>query len=415
MPNLWPALLIKPDVVYNICTSKTARVAENLRTWLKHHGERFGVAAVVRALEIPQERQLEDSFGLCEELLAKHTAAEDDVFINYTGGTKLMSGAGLIAAMKNGRAIVVYAEAEPMQIKCVHNVLRYRELQGGQDKPAEIRLDVGQILDAHGMIMRNQPVDWRLYKQAAVAVWRARGKAPGDWEDKNELVVEDIKKPETARAALLKPVEELITGSLAQRFIQGLGGDETVAALTDPALRLFEIWAEDGKLHLPHDKVERCLALLDEYDANDGQAGKDWNKQWYPAVASVQTSLNFLSGGWWEILSAWSMEDDGYDEILWSVETAYRTPPKDRKISREWESDIVACKDNQLTVVSCKRGSKELNELFAHSERTKALGGSAAVAKLSYYRPFEHIAAEKLRLVVEDGNTVLAKIGLGLA
>lgn len=399
LPNIFSMLSVVPDEVVNIYTEATRKQHEAIMNWCAKFGKDFGLRPVFREYP-PVSRdfktlanQLRET--LCHEVERAGSSGDTQLILNMTGATKPMSALSmsicqglehhLRAQGKEIRIPIFYVDTQAKTFDFfAHAEMRESLLVHA---PFERRLSVRQMTEAGGeaRVARHQ-ADWEaVYPAAQLLRECCPHFKPVDITEKN------------AQEMVQLPLEELVQQEhreKARQFVQ--------KALQDPAvvrgLRLCGYELRGSSFYMVDTLREKANRMA-------GLQGRENRDKRLALLSDIQTTQNFLIGGWWEVLvaHAYSRRNPG-SEVLWSVETISG--------NNKVETDIVASDGFSLTCISCKRGMHKqvTQELEQHCTRTEILGGVLNTRIIAVYYPKDASAmkgmAKALRMTVWDKRTV---------
>ncbi len=355
MQNLLPVLRLQPSRLVHLATPKTAARSDFILEAARQSGMKPEIETVALSA-MPAVAETSNAIAAAIEGAREKGPLP---VINFTGGTKLMS-IGAFAAALNRQAPSLYVDT---QDDCF---VDGRTADGLADllnhdfsfTPLRTTLSVDAVAVAHGKERVTGGLDWRPYltlaryffenpdvEQAVHESFFGRGgliandRAPRQPEDWRQLLDQRIELPrEVARLAIE-----------AKILLPGDGSGTRPPDATRDELDVL-IAARRQRKHVP-----------------------DYDRRRIAATRPIQDAINFLTGGWWEVLVAEAAERSGlFRDIRWSCEVAERG-------GGSLEEDVLALDGVRVVCISCKRGGHRerllplLEEIDA---RARAIGGN---------------------------------------
>ncbi|MBX3746391.1 MAG: DUF1887 family protein [Verrucomicrobiae bacterium] len=354
MQNLLPVLRLRPVRLVHLATPKTrdrsARIAEAAR--------RSNCPVDLETLPLAAMPSIKETHDAVRSVIAEETAAGRRPFVNFTGGTKLMSIGAYAAALKD-QIPSLYVDTQDATFMDGRTGPGLDEVFDGDLSftPILRTLTVHAIACANGCDRVTGGRDWRPHLPLAehllanpadeqathLALHGPNGlfphgrepRTPGDWLQCLDL---DFTLPSTVQRLALD------SGILEPGHVNG------TARLPSASRTELEALAAAGHRRLPN-----------------------FRSRLFEAIAPLQQSISRLTGGWWEIILASRAHASGrFRDLRWSVQVG-------EKGGADLEEDIVALDGVQVTCIACKRGghkSRLLPLLEEITARARTLGGT---------------------------------------
>ncbi|MDO5650909.1 MAG: DUF1887 family CARF protein [Moraxella sp.] len=279
---------INPDKVVLMTTSSMTENANNLMTELKNIGkssELFHITQEnsMQSLSAQYNNWLNDNIGKCDEIV-----------VNITGGTKLMS-------------ITAYNVFSDFGVRCFYQNLEPNQLMW---------LDDESVIDNIG---------YNTSLKRYLKIYR--------FDIKNSQSLADIPKAHKEYAKLL--FEELCYPNNYEYTLSLIGKINAHTAKKKMELNNYTLGSDD-------------INVLSELMNETGLFTLDDNK-----IKCVdEQARTLMNGGWLEIIVADKMRGKDYRDISQSVEIAKSTQRKG--VHTNQELDVMAMRGNQLVMVECK-------------------------------------------------------------
>lgn len=355
MQNLLPVLRLRPARLVHLATPRTV----NRSAWIAEAARQSQCPVELETVTLSAMPGMRETMQATLTAIEQAAAADQEVLLNFTGGTKLMGIGAYVAALKH-KASSFYVDTQDAV---------FVDGQSGAGLGVAFQEDL-----SFTPILRSLSVN-------AVAVANGCGRVTGGlaWETWLPL----------ARHLATQPADEeachvTINGLPGQRppFSPPRRAAEWLAAL-DRDLEVpvvvsrlavesghYRAGSRLGTLRLP----DGSRGEFEELARLDGQGTvPGYLPRLFRAAAPAQAALNFLGGAWWEVLVADRMRESGrFRDLRWSVQIGDRG-------GAELEEDLVALEGVRIAYVSCKRssqGGKLLPQLEQIQARAAKLGGT---------------------------------------
>jgi hypothetical protein len=350
MPNLLPVLRLKPARLIHFVTPKTvsrsALIAEAAR-----QSQVSVELETVRLSAMPSMREAHDAV-----LAAIQRAAQEGTHpvVNFTGGTKLMSIGAYVAASRDKTPSLYVDTQDSLFVDGQTGPLA--ELFGGDLSftPILRRLSVHAVAKANGCHRVTGGHDWRHFLELAEHFFGHRGD-----EERTHAALHGSGGMFPFGKEPKRPADWFAT------LDHEIALPETVCRLAT-ACGLVSPGASSNSIRLP-EQARRGLESLVYSRAYYSP------EQYFSAVAPLQRTIGFLTGGWLEVIVASRMERCGrFRDSRWSIQVG-------EKGGADLEEDIVALDGVQIACVSCKRGGAKgrlLPLLEEINARARSLGGT---------------------------------------
>jgi hypothetical protein len=348
MPNLLPILRFQPSKVFSITTESTADRAPKIQGAALKAGCRFDHEPV-RLSGMPSISESARAVGRCIQMARTAGLAP---LLNFTGGTKLMSiGAFQQAAAERIPSFYVDTRAERLEDGATGPDLL--ALLGGNNSLSSVtpalNLDVIVAACGHQSISRGR--DWTHLVTAA-----------------------DFLLHHPAEASVLKDAIYGTNGLFPNGREPRKPGDwlpflDATFAVPDELLSqiaptgVLRITGT-GRAALPDSTAGKLRRLA------GGEQG--YPELYFEAVAPIQQSLSFLTGGWFEVVVAEAMQRScRFRDIRWSAQV-------EQQSGAQIEEDLLALDGLEAVCVSCKSSSERARTLLHLEEfqsRAHSIGG----------------------------------------
>lgn len=381
LPNLLPLLALGPRPVIQLRSAETvfAKRADQLSSTLcdLHRWEASLLRETATPSRSPEIAEVHDT-------LTQIHRATSITWINFTGGTKLMS-------------IAAHHFAREQRIPSFYVDTENSRWVDGQTAPwteafpsltATIaRLTVATVLSAHGIrpdTLRSEPI---ASEQLAFARLTAQLRQKDTKGEFSAFLAEARRRLHNSKGNFLEG------GKLKAALVEGLPA--AVGPLTDEwleAARKAGLLREAGTVHrLAIDETLNSKKLL--------HRAKDlWR---------------FLEGGWWELVVFDAMERSGrFLDLRWSVQSKQG----DEDALPLGENDLMAIDRQRLAIVfvSCKATDDRvgpLEHVFQTRERAIRYGGTFAHLAFAFFA--SHKPQKKVQIVAA-GEAARARVVFGL-
>lgn len=323
LPTVIPCLLARPERVMLVASPAMASKARRLQAVLERQGLRPEIRD--QAPDAGLDRIRMYATQLADELTAGPLG--DEVVLNATGGTKLMT-LGFVDVFRERAARIIYTDTAHGRIEVIHD----RQAATPQPEPMRDVLDVPQYLAAQG---------FRYQRDAAQDPgWLAR------MEGRREVASYLAK-----HAVRLSGLIALVNGLVREAM------DDKGRELVHPEQRLNK--ELQGDWRTAFDRFTR--AGLVHWVGNHGVRFLDVE------------SARFLGGGWLEEYAFAVAREAGLFDVRMGVSGVW-----DGAASARNEFDVLACHRNRLLFIECKtlrfKGHENDNEL---AYKVKSLGDDA--------------------------------------
>lgn len=369
MQNILPALALKPNKLFHLCTEKmmpkSAHIVEALRqTGTKINMENINLAAVPTISEVSKLIQVLD------EEIRKSGATS---VVNFTGGTKIMS----IGAHQGACAAKIpslYVDTEHGTFIDGNSGTPITEIIGGDlsftSLQRELSIDI--LSRANGAGNASPGKGYKHLSELANYLLKNRKDEKTAWEaiyGKNGLAssLPNKKSPKDYLNLIEKPI------NLSPKLIE----------LAQSA-GIIERRNANAYLALTSEIKQKLLDLDSKYDYKKGRFHADWHfENFFKSIEPIEEVMRIFSGAWWEVVVAEAIENSGlFRDIRWSANVGFK------KQGTRMEEDILAIRGVNLAYFSCKRGgdksklSRLLEEVDASARR---IGGAFAEKYLAIY------------------------------
>lgn len=353
LPNILPALVLRPSLIILCPTRRTERQTHYIRRALELAGLTFDL----RILPLTENPEIQETGAAIRQAIQDCANAGLTPVVNFTCGTKLM-GLGAFVAALNTKSASLYIDSE-----------QYRFIDGNTGplpaliadsfaalRTAESALTLEIMAAAHGIESLSAGRDPAPYLTLA----RHLHQNPEEENRLNQAVkaIGNPRKPAELLQALTKPLAGLSPTTANLAIEAGLlTAPADSPRLTRPAsLAKLEAWADGERYTIP---------------------------EWIAALEPFQEIQNFLGGGWWEIAVYEAAQRSGhFRDLRWSV--------KVHSVGQTFEKDLLAIEGLNLAVFSCKRGGEKGRLVGALEEldsTARQLGGSHAKRYFAVAQP----------------------------
>lgn len=368
MQNLLPILRFRPSHVVHLSTRRTAGRSNDIVKAANQCGVTFQPEQILLS---GMPTIIEASRVVRKAITAAH-AREHTPLVNFTGGTKLMSiGAYSAAASSSPPAASFYVDTDDEEFVDGGTAEGLKQLLEGDYSFTQLRdcLNVATIAAAHGQYYVSEGRHW----QPFVPLARYLLDNP-----EQEQATYDAFYGENGlfpRCTIPSSPEQWLE-SLDRSL--NLPPDVARHAADAGLLRL----TSDGQYKLPDNARSNLQFLVDA--RAQGKSVHDYDRQRIAATEACQFSVNFLTGGWWEVAVAHAAHSTGlFRDLRWSATVG--------PIARGGlEEDILAVDGVQIVCISCKRGGNK-TRLLPHLEefaaRARRVGGNFTRRILALYVP----------------------------
>lgn len=385
--NLLPILRLKPKKLIHLVTPKTAARSAVLTAAAKA----AGLDPELEAIQLSAMPGIPECFNSVADALAKNKT-EGLIVVNFTGGTKLMS-IGAFAAAQTQKVPSLYVDTMDACFVDGATSPEMTTLLAGDWSFTPIRnqLRVDVLGIANGVSRINSGKPWQAMLPLA------------------EHLFHEIADEEATHAALHGP---------AGLFPKGLEPrtPKDWLPLFDKAIPLplavARLAVETGLVRPGESDAEVLLpdtsrAELDHLASNHVA---DFNARYFAAVASLQHSVAFLTGAWWEVIVCDAVQKSGlFQDLRWSANVGDRNGP-------DTEEDILGVDGVELLYINCKRGGSKARLLPLLEEvraRAATIGGSFNRRFLAVLQPPQgkvaanlHQQADKLGIRIITANNI---------
>lgn len=350
MPNLLPVLRLKPSRLVHLATPRT----RDRSLWIAEAARQAGCPITVETTTLSAMPGMQETMKAVLAAIEHAGKAEQQVVVNFTCGTKLMSIGAFVAALRH-KTPSFYVDTQDAKFVDGQSAPGLEALFDGDLSftPLMRSLTVHVVAAAHGVERVTGGEDWRRWLPLA----RHLAEHPEDEAECHRVI-----NGEDGRNGLVQ------TSRLAD-CLEALDRDLPLPSkVCELALEagLYRPGSAPHTLRLP-DSTRLQLEQL----ARGGPVPDRFGRL-ARATAPVQRAANFLGGGWWEVIVAAHMAEAGlFRDVRWSVQVGERG-------GANLEEDVVALDGVRVVYVSCKRSSQG-SRLFSTLEHIKAradhLGG----------------------------------------
>ncbi len=356
MQNLLPVLRLKPARLVHLATPETVARSNHIVEAARQAQVR--VEAETHLLS--RMPGMAETFGAVKTAIQQCQGAGRTPVVNFTGGTKLMSIGAFSAALNpNHRALALYVDTMDEIFVDGRTSEGLSDLFEGDFSftPLTRSLTVNTIAVANGRERVTAGRDWHPFLPLATHLFRQ----PGDEQATHEALY--------GKNGILPRAQ---TPQRPDQWAELLDREfQLPPAVTKLALAAGLVRASaSGACRLP-DVSRAELEALAEVRAQK-RFLPDYDARRIAATDAVQQSINFLTGGWWEVIVADAVERSGlFRDIRWSANAGQRG-------GADLEEDILAVDGVQVVCISCKRGgarSRLLSQLEELNARARSLGG----------------------------------------
>ncbi len=419
LPNIFPILSLKPDMVVNIYTEKTEKRHRKIANWCSKYAKKHGACPKFSKYPPVQEDIKGIQTGIFRILQSEMERMSDRpdamLILNMTGGTKSMS-ASAISLCQQVSNIRVKKGLSPVPICYLNVVTGELEFVTCEEKEAEIveqparevKLSVEEIIETGGdIVMVSARKDWAEVYPVAKKLRALADKGV-------RFAFDDIKEENYAKKTR-EPLSKMLSDKDSGRLKRAVAEMRKLAAEVEKnetlrrGVELCGIVARSGDFYFGQELQSEVEETVKRLAANNNLPKNERRQQMRRICMKLNNCANFFVGGWWEVLVAHAYQKaNPAAEVLWSVETAPKTD-----IEHIVETDIIASDGRSLCGISCKRGmhlNKVTQELEQHCTRTALLGGVAHKRVIAVYdsQRFRQLGAllKALRLELWDANTI---------
>ncbi len=349
IPNLLPILRLKPSRLVHLVTPKTASRANTLQ----QAAHCAGIDPILEIIHLSAMPGIPECFNAVSDALGKVPDGAQAV-VNFTGGTKLMS-IGAFAAAQARKVPSLYVDTQDSCFVDGGTSPQMAELLLGDWSFTPLRnsLRVDTVAIANGVPRVTNGQDWRAMLPLA------------------KRLFENQAEEDAVHAALHGPSGLFPRGNEPRTPQDWLPFFDRPIRLPEPVLSL----AIDAGLLRRLSATEAALPddSRKELDHLANHRVPDYTARYFKAIAPLQQSVGFLTGGWWEVIVMDAAHQSGrFRDLRWSVQVGDRSGP-------DMEEDIVGLDGVEMLYVSCKRGgakSRLLPLLEETRARAASLGGS---------------------------------------
>ncbi len=337
-PNVICAKAINPDILINLYTSKTQIQKNNIETFCRKKYPKIEL----HSEKMEDFPSVKETFNKCLSLIESY--AGNDIYINYTGGTKPMSiGAFLVDLKKKVELLYV----DGTEIK-----------KGIELSPdGKVSLSLEEILLAAGKkITKKDLTEAEL--EIAQEIRRQKARTP-HWF----LSLYAPQKEESLKQTFKEDQEEF--KKKLQKYELKINRDAEREEFR-PLINLLE---KHG--WLTRNKGQLCFGATQ--------------------FKSLQNQNTFITGAWWEAVLVNELRKIlPESEVYWSV------------FCDNLEDDIALAIDGRFYLISCKTGNANEKYSFTKEfrrikDRAKDLGGINGTAVFAYYGHSSNIAQQVRR------------------
>jgi hypothetical protein len=313
-----------------------------------------------------------ETFNAIKTAILEARNKEEMPVVNFTGGTKLMS-IGAFSAALNQTALSLYVDTEDALLVDGRTSDGLAALldEDFSFTPLRSTLTVNTVAVAHG---------------------RQRVTSGRDWLPLLPLAQHLLANPDDEQATHEAVTRGLLAGKPEPRWPADWLPILARPIALPPAVERLALTA--GLLSLDR---SGCVTLPRSTEAElqrlAGNYVPDFNAAYFRAVAPLQQTLGFLTGGWWEIVVADAAQRSGvFRDIRWSAQVGERGGP-------DLEEDVLALDGVQIVSISCKRGGAKARLLPLLEEmnaRARSIGGNFTRRFLAVYLPRQGAIARNL-------------------
>jgi len=355
MQNLLPVLRLKPARLVHLVTPRTvARSA-----WIAEAVRQSGCSVELEATTLSAMPGMRETMKETLAAIERGGAQGEEVLVNFTGGTKLMSIGAYVAALKHKTPSFYVDTQDDVFVDGQSAEGLESAFQGDLSFTPILRsLTVDSVAAANGCGRVTGGHDWRPFLPLALHLHTH----PDD-EHACHITMHGSRGQHPPFANVRRAAQWL------NALDQDIPLPEAVARLAVDA-GLFRPGSQPHALRLPDD-TRHDLIELARLDGTGKVAG--FHTRLFKAIAPLQSALNFLGGSWWEIIVAERMRECGrFRDLRWSAQVGERR-------GAELEEDVVALDGVRIVHVSCKRssqGGRLLPLLEQINARANRLGGA---------------------------------------
>lgn len=385
--NLLPILRLRPGKLVHLVTPKTAARSATLQAAAKA----AGLSPRLETIQLSSMPNIAECYHAVNEYLAA-AKEKEQVVVNFTGGTKLMS-IGAYAASQIHKVPSLYVDtadacftdgaSSPEMATLLDNDWSFTPIR------KQLRVDVLAIANGVPRVTQGKawepmlPLAEHLFhhikeEQATLlAFFGSGGLFPNGKEPRS---------PQEWLPTLDKPI-------LLPR---------TVAELAIDAA-MFRPGQSEGEILLPDHTRSELQALANSQSHAFGD-------RYFKAVAPLQLSTAFLTGAWWEVIVCDAASKSGlFRDLRWSTQVGDRNGP-------DTEEDVLGIDGVELLYINCKRGGHKARLLPLLEEvraRAATIGGTFNRRFLAILQPPKdkvarnlYQQANKLGIRIVTGNDI---------
>ncbi len=343
-PNLLAAMALQPKKIIHCCTASMMKRSEHLSKAYKS----TGVSSEIRVERLSAMPQVVELKSLIENL----SKEEENLVLNFTGGTKLMSLGAFVGALQK-KIPSIYVDTTDGVFVDGGSAPGFTHLfKDGNIALSQVKrqLMVHALAVANGCERVTNGEAWRQYKEIAEALL-----IDDKLEEKCHATADKIlkKEPRNFEQAHSWWENQLAEPLYFSGSVLKLGAQSG----------LFEERNSKYFLHPSH--VKNFLDL----------SSKPNPREYMNAYDDLRFPFTFFQGMWWEIAVMDYFDQKGiYRDLRWSVEVGSRDGS-----GTNMEEDILGGDDVNLLYVSCKRGgarsqlSRTIEDINSSAQR---IGGS---------------------------------------
>lgn len=351
MQNLLPVLAFRPARLLHLITER-----------VKERSAPIGLAArqaevpvTPEPINLPAMPSIRETFAIARDVIRKAKASGNDVVVNFTGGTKLMSIGAFSAALQEEVASV-YVDTE-----------NGRFLDGGA------KIHISQFLGDNLALTSFQ--DALRVSSVALANGCSRATKGRDWRPYTRL----------AEHFLAHPEDETVCHELFEKLSRFNGQRTTKADWEKAAQEPLRVPPPVAQLALEAALLERNADGL--FLLPGGLSSR----------SGFEFIVAFFTGAWWEVAVARAVDQSGlFRDLHWSADYGVSG-----LYGGDLEEDIVALDGVQIAYFSCKRsgiGEKPIAHLEEIDARARRIGGRFARKFFAVYRPIQPSIEHPLRV-----------------
>lgn len=357
MPNLLAAMAVRPERIVHICTPVMKAASENLRRAYADAG--LQVDVVER--NVAAHSSMPEVYACVKEISKEF----ENVVVNFTGGTKLMS-IGAYGAATSCKLASFYVDTQAGRFLEGMTGAGVKDVFPGGNMDIEQigrQLRIHTIANANGIERVTAGQSWRKYANLA------------------RILLHDSKIEQACHDFVCNVINKAPRKYAEQKewwrnwYSRPVDMPEEVCRAAVEA-GLFE--EEDGAFYAAREQARKLADL----DLNRPQS----TPAIFEAFESAIWPFTFFNGNWWEIAVIEFLERTGrYHDLAWSVYAGSR-----RDDSTDMEEDVLGVDGVNLLYVSCKRGGDKgkLSRVIEDvNSSAKRIGGEFAKKILAVYVP----------------------------